>query len=225
MLFVGRLASGVKERDLEEIFTRFGRIKRLNMKGQYAFVTFDDERDAEDALELQGHELHGSRINLEWAKASGRFNPPPRRYSRRSPPRRSYRRSPRRERDRSRSTERRHRSTSRDRKKSKSSRSPRDRSRSNERRRTSPDKKDLKQKSPDRSPRRDRSPKRDRSPRREASPRRDSPRREASPRKEGSPQRDISPRRDRSDGSPNAGAESPKKRESSASPEARYVKS
>jgi len=39
-------------------------------------LTFSDERDAEDAMhELQGTEIRGARINIEWAKGSGRFEP------------------------------------------------------------------------------------------------------------------------------------------------------
>ena len=36
-------------------------------------MTFDDERDAEDAMrDLNNTTLVGSRIHIEWAKSSGR---------------------------------------------------------------------------------------------------------------------------------------------------------
>ena len=45
-------------------------------KGSFAFVEFKDERDAEDALrDLQGKDLGGLKIAIEWSKKSGRFDP------------------------------------------------------------------------------------------------------------------------------------------------------
>lgn len=38
-----------------------------------AFVTFEDDRDAEDAKDANdGKQLDGCRLNIEWAKESGR---------------------------------------------------------------------------------------------------------------------------------------------------------
>jgi RNA recognition motif-containing protein len=57
------------------LFEKFGTLKRCDIKGSFAFVTFEDERDAEDALEeCNGKDLQGSKINVEWAKGSGRFD-------------------------------------------------------------------------------------------------------------------------------------------------------
>jgi RNA recognition motif-containing protein len=57
------------------LFLKYGKLKRCDVKGNYAFITFEDERDAEDALEeCQGKEVNGSRINIEWAKGSGRYD-------------------------------------------------------------------------------------------------------------------------------------------------------
>uniref|UniRef100_A0A6B2LGK8 RRM domain-containing protein n=1 Tax=Arcella intermedia TaxID=1963864 RepID=A0A6B2LGK8_9EUKA len=167
-LFVGRLTPSVNERDLDELFGRYGTIKRLNHKGSYAFVTFEDERDAEDAVEaLQGHELVGGRINIEWAKQSGRYIRGSGRGDRyrRSPPRfrdrdddRRRRRSSSRDRD-SRRKRSRDRSYSRDRKRSPSY----DRDRSRDRDRTERARKDRKSTSRDRSRDRSRDKSRDRS--------------------------------------------------------------
>jgi len=72
-LFVGRLSPNVRTRDLEDFFGRFGKLKRCDNKGRFAFVTFEDERDAEDAVrESQGRELCGGHINVEWSRESGR---------------------------------------------------------------------------------------------------------------------------------------------------------
>jgi len=221
MLFVGRLASDTRSRDLEDLFYKFGKITRCDVKrGGFGFVEFDNKRDAEDAIrELDGTSLLGRHIAVEWAKG-------PRRGSdssstrdgdacfkcgesghwardctargsrgRRSP------RSPRRRRDRS------------PRDKSPRDKSPRDKSPRDK----SPRDKSPRDKSPrDKSPR-ERSPRgkspRERSPRgkspRERSPRGKSPR-ERSPR--GKSPRERSPRKDRS--SPKRSPKSPVKKDS-----------
>ena len=70
-LFVGRLSRDVKTKDLEELFGKYGKLVRCDIKGSFGFVSFDDERDAEDALDkCNGKDLLGSRINVEWAKGS-----------------------------------------------------------------------------------------------------------------------------------------------------------
>eukprot|EP00347_Sterkiella_histriomuscorum_P016312 403353670 len=47
----------------------------LVSQGNYAFIEFDNERDAEEAVdELQGKDMGGLKINIEWSKKSGRFN-------------------------------------------------------------------------------------------------------------------------------------------------------
>jgi len=72
-LFVGRLSTSIRTKDLEDFFSRYGKLKRCDLKGRFAFVTFEDERDAEDAVkESHGKELDGSRINVEWSRESGR---------------------------------------------------------------------------------------------------------------------------------------------------------
>ncbi|KAI8609495.1 hypothetical protein BC830DRAFT_1213690 [Chytriomyces sp. MP71] len=77
-LFIGRLPPDLKVRDLEDIFQRFGRINRLDIKRgasfNFGFIEFEDKRDAEDALrETDGKELpdFGARLVVEWAKGSG----------------------------------------------------------------------------------------------------------------------------------------------------------
>ncbi|CAG8525565.1 2418_t:CDS:2 [Paraglomus brasilianum] len=72
-LFIGRLAIDTDRRDLEDIFDRYGRMTRLELKRGYAFIHYQDERDAKDALkEADGIRIHGHRIIVEWAKNGGR---------------------------------------------------------------------------------------------------------------------------------------------------------
>ncbi len=54
-IFVGNLPLDIKERELEDIFYKYGDIRRINVKTPnkppaYAFVEFYDRRDAEDAI-------------------------------------------------------------------------------------------------------------------------------------------------------------------------------
>ncbi|KAL2539863.1 Serine/arginine-rich splicing factor RS2Z32 [Abeliophyllum distichum] len=68
-LYVGHLSSRTRSRDLEDIFSRYGRVRDVDMKRDYAFVDFSDPRDADDArYGLDGRDVDGSRIIVEFAK-------------------------------------------------------------------------------------------------------------------------------------------------------------
>ncbi|KAK8611101.1 hypothetical protein V6N13_131165 [Hibiscus sabdariffa] len=68
-LYVGHLSSRTRSRDLEDMFSRYGRVRDVDMKRDYAFVEFGDPRDADDArYALNGRDLDGSRIVVEFAK-------------------------------------------------------------------------------------------------------------------------------------------------------------
>ncbi|KAK8651357.1 hypothetical protein V6N13_140962 [Hibiscus sabdariffa] len=68
-LYVGHLSSRTRSRDLEDMFSRYGRVRDVDMKRDYAFVEFSDPRDADDArYGLNGRDLDGSRIVVEFAK-------------------------------------------------------------------------------------------------------------------------------------------------------------
>ncbi|XP_067012167.1 serine-arginine protein 55 isoform X5 [Anabrus simplex] len=72
-VFVGGLTYRVRERDLEKFFRKYGRIKEVCMKNGFAFVEFDDYRDADDAVyELNGRELLGERVVVEHARGTAR---------------------------------------------------------------------------------------------------------------------------------------------------------
>ncbi|KAJ3090223.1 hypothetical protein HK100_007511, partial [Physocladia obscura] len=60
-LFLGRLGTRVEQPELEDIFNKFGKVNRLDVKrGQqynFGFVEFEEKRDAEDAQkEVDGKE-------------------------------------------------------------------------------------------------------------------------------------------------------------------------
>ncbi|KAK4481023.1 hypothetical protein RD792_011891 [Penstemon davidsonii] len=68
-LYVGHLSSRTRSRDLEHIFSRYGRVRDVDMKRDYAFVEFSDPRDADDArYRMDGRDVDGRRITVEFAK-------------------------------------------------------------------------------------------------------------------------------------------------------------
>ncbi|VVB06021.1 unnamed protein product [Arabis nemorensis] len=72
-LYVGRLSSRTRTRDLERLFGRYGRIRDVDMKRDYAFVEFSDPRDADDARHyLDGRDFDGSRISVEASRGAPR---------------------------------------------------------------------------------------------------------------------------------------------------------
>ncbi|KAK8971612.1 hypothetical protein V6N11_073244 [Hibiscus sabdariffa] len=57
--------------ELERLFSKYGRIERVDMKSGFAFVYFEDERDAEDAIRGLDNIPFGydrRRLSVEWAK-------------------------------------------------------------------------------------------------------------------------------------------------------------
>ncbi|GLH00541.1 RNA-binding protein 1 [Gryllus bimaculatus] len=117
-VYVGNLGNNASKHEIEGAFSKYGMLRNVwiarNPPG-FAFVEFEDPRDAEDAVRgLDGTRLCGTRVRVEMSTGRTRRAGSSRRggrYSRsRSPVRRSHSRS----RSRSRSP-RRSRSASRDR--------------------------------------------------------------------------------------------------------------
>jgi len=83
-LFVGNISKNVRPFELEDSFNKYGKCS-VKHKGSYAFVEYDDDKDAEEAKEnLHDKDLGGLNIAIEWSKHSGNYNakdshrPPPR---------------------------------------------------------------------------------------------------------------------------------------------------
>ncbi|EPB83212.1 hypothetical protein HMPREF1544_10060 [Mucor circinelloides 1006PhL] len=68
-LFVGRIPREMNNRDLEDAFSKYGKITRLDVKTGFGFVEYDDKRDAEDAI--KGINEKGELV-VEWAKNGGK---------------------------------------------------------------------------------------------------------------------------------------------------------
>ncbi|CAL9099423.1 unnamed protein product [Musa textilis] len=86
-LYVGRISYRTRSRDLEDLFSRYGRVRNVDMKRDFAFVEFSDPRDADDARHsLDGREFDGSRIIVEFARGGPRGPGGSRDYAGRGPP-------------------------------------------------------------------------------------------------------------------------------------------
>ncbi|CDS07788.1 hypothetical protein LRAMOSA01737 [Lichtheimia ramosa] len=89
-LFVAGFSSRTRARDLAYEFERYGRLVRCDIPAPksysskpYAFVEFEDTRDAEDAFhEMHGRRVDGYTISVQWAKNAPRQSW---RFERRSP--------------------------------------------------------------------------------------------------------------------------------------------
>lgn len=75
-LYIGKLSPRTRTEDLEQAFKRFGTIKTCDMKAGFAFVEFEDPRDADEAIRsMNGSDLDGCRIIVEPARGPGLLIP------------------------------------------------------------------------------------------------------------------------------------------------------
>ncbi|KAI1719384.1 RNA recognition motif domain-containing protein [Ditylenchus destructor] len=72
-VYIGHLSSRATERDIEQFFISYGRIRDVVLKNGYGFVEFDDSRDAEDAVnEKNGRDICGERVIVELSRRGPR---------------------------------------------------------------------------------------------------------------------------------------------------------
>ena len=76
-VYVGGLGHGCSKNELETIFSKYGRLRRVWIARKpegFAFVEFDDPRDAEKAVEaLEGVPINGKRTRVEMSTGRTRF--------------------------------------------------------------------------------------------------------------------------------------------------------
>jgi len=84
-IWMGGLDADTRESDIEGFLKDFGKLKEVYLKKMYAFVEFEDEQDAEDAVkELNDKTLMGKNVKLEFTNRkryedrSSRSKSPPR---------------------------------------------------------------------------------------------------------------------------------------------------
>jgi RNA recognition motif-containing protein len=83
-LFIGNISNSVSVSELEKVFADYGRCS-INFKGTYAFAVYDNEKEAEEALQsLQSKNMGGRQLNIEWSKKSKKFDESKSRRRRRS---------------------------------------------------------------------------------------------------------------------------------------------
>ncbi|XP_051972874.1 serine/arginine-rich splicing factor 9-like [Xyrauchen texanus] len=76
-IYVGNLPMDVQERDIEDLFCKYGKIRDIELKNNrgtipFAFVRFEDPRDAEDAVfRRNGYGFGNSKLRVEYPRSSG----------------------------------------------------------------------------------------------------------------------------------------------------------
>lgn len=69
-VFVGNLPQDIRERELEDLFYKYGRITEIDLKlpprpPGFAFIEFDEPRDAMAAVQgRDGYDFYGSRLRV-----------------------------------------------------------------------------------------------------------------------------------------------------------------
>ncbi|XP_050221253.1 serine/arginine-rich splicing factor SR30-like [Mercurialis annua] len=86
-LYVGNLPGDIRQREVKDLFYKYGPIVEIDLKVPprppgYAFVEFEDARDAEDAIRgRDGYKFDGYRLRVELAHGGRRNSSPEDRYS------------------------------------------------------------------------------------------------------------------------------------------------
>ncbi|GAB1608129.1 serine/arginine-rich splicing factor 1B-like [Argonauta hians] len=75
-IYVGNLPPDIRARDIEDLFYKFGRITFVDLKTRrgppFAFVEFEDPRDAEDAVrERNGYNYDNYKLRVEFPRGTG----------------------------------------------------------------------------------------------------------------------------------------------------------
>mmetsp|Transcript_6290 Transcript_6290/g.14465 ORF Transcript_6290/g.14465 Transcript_6290/m.14465 type:complete len:288 (+) Transcript_6290:72-935(+) len=78
-IYIGNLPMDIRERELDDLFYRFGRITDIQVKRParppaFAFISYSDPRDAADAVHYRdGYDFDGGRIRVEVMRGGGGF--------------------------------------------------------------------------------------------------------------------------------------------------------
>jgi len=69
---VGNISSRVREKDMRRKFEKYGKIRRLELLRDFAFVDYEDPDDARDAIEgLDGYDMEGRSLQVALARSKG----------------------------------------------------------------------------------------------------------------------------------------------------------
>lgn len=66
---MGNIGHEIKPDNLRGLYLDFGKVTDVIMKGKYAFVEFENRKDADEAIKAtNGVELLGFKLQVEWPK-------------------------------------------------------------------------------------------------------------------------------------------------------------
>jgi len=79
-IYIGNLPSDIRSREVEDLFEKYGKIMDVDIKlprsgggPAFAFLEFDDQRDAQDAIRgRDGYEISGHKIRVEIPQSKDR---------------------------------------------------------------------------------------------------------------------------------------------------------
>ncbi|XP_041826054.1 serine/arginine-rich splicing factor 9 [Melanotaenia boesemani] len=80
-IYVGNLPMDVQERDIEDLFFKYGKIREIELKNNrgtvpFAFIRFEDPRDADDAVYgRNGYGYGNSKLRVEYPRSSNKSGP------------------------------------------------------------------------------------------------------------------------------------------------------
>lgn len=75
-IYVGNLPPDIRTKDIQDLFYKFGKVTFVDLKNRkgppFAFVEFEDPRDAEDAVRARdGYDYDGYRLRVEFPRGGG----------------------------------------------------------------------------------------------------------------------------------------------------------
>ncbi|KAF9940134.1 hypothetical protein BGZ65_008116 [Modicella reniformis] len=72
-VYLGHLSRDASDRDIENLFKNYGRLREVTIKNGFGFVEFSDPRDAKDAVyDIHGKDFLGERLVVELARGDKR---------------------------------------------------------------------------------------------------------------------------------------------------------
>jgi len=73
-IYIGKLPNDIRERELDDVFRKYGVVQEISLKGNYAFIQFQSSLGAKDAVyELNNRTLFGDRVTVEHARTPKEF--------------------------------------------------------------------------------------------------------------------------------------------------------
>lgn len=77
-VFVGKVSQNTTEQTLSDEFSKFGEVTKIDLKGGYAFVFYENDNDCIEAINnLDGKEIDGNNIVVEAARSARDYKQKP----------------------------------------------------------------------------------------------------------------------------------------------------